>query len=138
MPPLQEFESKIAGYTQPNLDFAAPERVLHDAARTSVPVDAPCDMWSLGMCWSCRPSGHGAHTVHPPSPGMLVYALWNNGRALHDNKRSLLDYKHHLGQRLSNQLVQAPPRLRYACHREKEVFMERRPWQRGRCSRAGH
>jgi hypothetical protein len=121
----QEFECKVAAYTQPNLDFAAPERVLHDG-RGNVPVDAPSDMWSFGVCPSPGPGpalrGVVPFSLLPPDTalvtgchaGILAYALWNNGRALYDNKHSLLDYKHHLGQVAANQLAQAPAPLRHA------------------------
>ena len=45
--PLQEYTSKITSLTLPNLNFAAPERVLATAA--GLRVDYPADMWSIGM-----------------------------------------------------------------------------------------
>lgn len=58
-------------HTQPNLDYLAPEYILEKSCTTQ------SDMYSMGM---------------------LIYAVYNQGRPLFENRNNLLSYKSNVEQ----------------------------------------
>ena len=58
-------------HTQPSLDYLAPEYILEKSCTTQ------SDMYSMGM---------------------LLYAIYNQGRALFENRNNLLSYKSNVEQ----------------------------------------
>ena len=68
---FQEYNTGKPLHTQPNLDYLAPEYILEKSCTTQ------SDMYSMGM---------------------LIYAVYNQGRPLFENRNNLLSYKSNVEQ----------------------------------------